>query len=439
MADAPSTSTPIPAHVPTAEHLDYRPISPWAVAGFSLGLFFALVVLGSFLFAVYSGAPFYLPGWVVVLALVGAAVSFAAERMVRASEGSRAGETLARWGMWLGVFSGLGYFAFSYFTLLALSNQAHAFLMTKDEVGPDGTFQSGFFPRLLSGDRAEINRAFLLTLPRSHRSGNPADEREMAMLFDVGGDARGRLSQFREHWLVKELVYNDPSQVHIQPLGIQKWDFDKGSYHVVRHYRIKTPERTLEVSLPVQSNEPSEEGERRSWFVALNSVGEAQKQQTDLGTKLQGLRNQIYLQIITWYRGLPANRLEDTTVWEKVIPLDAHRAAIRPLATQTLEGNPVAQFYVLPAGQETFPWKQVDGKLQMSYPVRLVTMKSSNAPGYNIEGLITVESSGPVNLDDPGRPTWQLRKLEWLRASVVPDPIAGKGPPPPPIPAPPPR
>src|SRR4029453_7861348 len=104
------------------------------------------VVLGSFLFAVYEGVPFYLPGWIAVLALGGAGISFIADRQVRLAEGTRAGQGLARWGIWLGLFSGLGYFAFSYFTLLALTNQANSFLLTKDQERSDGHADSGFFP-----------------------------------------------------------------------------------------------------------------------------------------------------------------------------------------------------------------------------------------------------------------------------------------------------
>src|SRR5256885_2337326 len=104
MADLSSTPAPTPAPIPSAEHLDYRPITPLAVTGFALGIGFAIVVVGSFLFAIYQGVPFYLGGWIVALALGGAALSFVAERQVRQSEGTRAGAGLARWGMWLCLF-----------------------------------------------------------------------------------------------------------------------------------------------------------------------------------------------------------------------------------------------------------------------------------------------------------------------------------------------
>src|SRR6476646_9204791 len=79
---APTPSGLTPSAPPTVDHVEYQPISPWAITGFSLSLLFAVVILGSFLFAVYSGAPFYLPGWVVLLCLISAVISYVADRQV---------------------------------------------------------------------------------------------------------------------------------------------------------------------------------------------------------------------------------------------------------------------------------------------------------------------------------------------------------------------
>src|SRR5262249_21378188 len=136
---------------------------------------------------------------------------------IRKSEGTRAGTTLARWGLWMSVVAGLGYFAYDKATELALTQQANNFLLVE---GKD----SGFFPRLLKAGADQpddneaavnLNAAFLLTRPASHRVGaQPSDLEGMAKQFSAED-----IRRFRANKLVRYLLQGGKKDTKIEPLG----------------------------------------------------------------------------------------------------------------------------------------------------------------------------------------------------------------------------
>jgi len=258
-ANPTATSPPPPAPPPADELRIYRPVSMLAIAGVVLaGIYVALVVIVAAV-GFFQSTPVFLPGWTLLLAIAAAGLSLLAQWQIRESEGTRAGQTLARWGLALSVFAGLGYAAYQYFTGLALIQQANNFLMVREDA------DSGFFPRLQSGDQAEINHAFLLTLPDSNRGSiDPKDTHKMKQVFDRGrgkGPEGGALSQFRDHFLVRSIARHG-KDANIEPLGVQKWGFEKGGYIVWRQYGVRMPEIVFDLLVPVHSTE----GDQRKWF-----------------------------------------------------------------------------------------------------------------------------------------------------------------------------
>src|SRR5262245_13536477 len=125
---------------PSGEPLTYKPLSGLALAGFAAGALFALLVLASTAVGLVKGVPFFFPLWTLLLAAAGVVLSLLGQGQIKNSEGTRAGLGLARAGLWLSVFAGLGYFAYYSVTGLALTSQADAFL--REEGDPSG----GFFP-----------------------------------------------------------------------------------------------------------------------------------------------------------------------------------------------------------------------------------------------------------------------------------------------------
>src|SRR5262245_54483226 len=180
----------------------YRPLSAMALAGFGMSCVFGGVVAVSTLMAVAQGAAFFFSNWILLLALAAFLVSWWGLNDVRNSEGTKAGQRLATTGMWISLVTGCGYFAYSYFTGLALSQQAFAFLL----VAEDET--TGFLPRLqkAAADPVELRRAFLMTLPAPSRGDLRAeDEEKMKTRFErpKPDGSGGELAVFRAHQLVQ--------------------------------------------------------------------------------------------------------------------------------------------------------------------------------------------------------------------------------------------
>jgi hypothetical protein len=270
-----------------AEPLVYRPISGPALAGLIFAALYAAIVLFSVVLAFVRREPFFLPGWMLTLAVAGAVLSFLGLRQIRASEGTRAGTPLARWGLWLSVLFGLGSVTFSFFTGLAVRQQANRFLTEK---GPG----AGFFPLLQEGN---VNAAFLLTWPPDARGQvNPNNDREMEKVFDTQLDdkePRGRLSFFRATDFVQVLgqPYDTPAEVVL--LGGGSWSYESKGYSVELTYQIRNPEGEFDIKLKAQSLEGAAPGEGRKWMVVWDPRIQpplVEVQTTPLGKKMRRLR-----------------------------------------------------------------------------------------------------------------------------------------------------
>src|SRR5436309_12808115 len=99
--------------------IDYKPLSLLAVAGLSVAVFFTLGVLVSGIVALLKGEPFFLPEWIIVVPVGAAILSGLGLWEVSSSERTRAGAALARWGLWISILVGVGYFTYEGSTGLA--------------------------------------------------------------------------------------------------------------------------------------------------------------------------------------------------------------------------------------------------------------------------------------------------------------------------------
>src|SRR5262245_13574004 len=264
----------------------YRSLSGVALAGLLISCLFGGVVAVSAVMAIVQGAPFFFPNWVLFIALAGFLVSWWGINDIRNSEGTKAGQKLATCGIVISVVTGAGYFAYSYFTGLALKQQAVAFLLNQED-------DSGFFPRLQKAtqDPIELNRAFLLTLPAPNRAGaRPDDEAALTRNHDRSKSegSPGDLTLFRTDPLVKNIVLGGASTT-IEPLGVQSWKYENRSYHVTCMFRILTPEAEVNLTVPARSSEGEAEGQNRQWFVDWTKRRDS-PQLTPLGEGLKKMR-----------------------------------------------------------------------------------------------------------------------------------------------------
>ena len=426
------TSRPV---AETTAELVYRPISGLAVSGLLLASLYAGLVVISATVALVQGAAFFLPMWLGVIALAGGILSFLAQRQIRDSEGTRAGMAIARWGLWLSIFSGLGYGAYYYFTGLALIQQANHFLMVKEDD------DSGFFPRLLEAkdNPVELNRAFLLTLSFSRRGGsNPAKDEDMERQYNqstpMGG--KGELSRFRDDNLVQALV-RDGRKVQVEPLGVQEWSYEKSAekhgYTVTRNYRITTPEVIVEVLLTVQSTEGSAEGERRRWFVMWNYRRQSAVQLTDWGQSLKNMRNDLRFRFLDRWLFDASVRKEgddfakiDRTDWASILPRKAHQEYVREYVTEMFRGTGgrLTSLNIPKSPTDELanwtPWEQVDGRMRFYVPFTYFVPPQAGFPGFNLDGQFLIISKGPVDPDNfQAFPEWTLEGITIVRAAPV--------------------
>jgi hypothetical protein len=339
----------------------------------------------------------------VLLAVAGAVVSFLAQRQINNSEGTLAGTTLARWGLWLAVVSGLGYSAYANVTGLALKQQAHEFLTEKDADG-----DSGFFPRLQEGSSKEYHAAFLLTVhPRDRRGSDPGNEAQMQKFFDLAKQGgQGQLSQFREHLLVRALQQGATVEAH----GVQDWKYENRSYQVLRNYRFTTREAVIDLLLPVYSAEGSGAGERRKWFLNLQQVRKNAMQLTPEGASLAGYRKLSRQAIESWLSNPAASpeTLKDNTDWARVVPKEGLRAAVRDKMSEVFQGSPRKrpEHLQFPAEDLLMPWQEVQGKIRLTQ-IFMMRLSNTLVGQYAVEGKIIVDSKRPID--------WALFKadMEW--------------------------
>jgi hypothetical protein len=358
----------------------YRPLSALAVVGFAVSCLFGGIVLVNAAIAIKQGAPFFFDDWILLIAVAGFVLSYSGASDIRNAEGTKAGARLASWGMGLSLVCGLGYFAYSYSTRLALTQQANAFVMELDD-------ESGFFPRLQKGskDKVELHRAFLLTLPAFDRAGvRPEDEASLTRLHDTHGmdGTPGKLSQFLQNDLVTRLVQAGDDAV-IQPQGVKTWTYENRSYQLTRAYRIQTKEATTEVVLPVKSSE-GEEGQARSWFVDIRNAYPLSNELTEFGVGVRKLRghaagilHRLSQKLQRPDKGAQGQELEfakvDKTDWSKVHVEQSLRDDLKMRVIKTFETGAGPDRWQLKLPQEVgglFWQGDAEGRITIDVPAQ---------------------------------------------------------------------
>lgn len=270
---------PVPATTnPAPETPVYRPVSVLAITGFTLAVLHALGVVLIGVSAWRLGTPLLIP-WILVLAGLGGALSAAAWLQIARSEGTRAGLGLAKWGWWLSLVFGVGYFSHIVFIEWA--------------VRADSTsFANRWFDHLRNGD---VHAAFFYTVAPAQRQGdNPADITRLRIRYQFGARGqRGPLAVFLDHEMVRTLQQAGVDGL-IESQGVQSWEYIDGGYLAELKYRLRTPEGVYEIILPTWTGEsvgPKQEFTGRQSYVLMNEqLRFRPRGQTVLGQRLRALR-----------------------------------------------------------------------------------------------------------------------------------------------------
>jgi hypothetical protein len=419
----------LPPPPPVNEPIAYRPISGFAVAGLAAASLFALLVVVATGVALFQGTPFFYPLWVVILPATALVLSLIARSQIRNSEGTRAGDAIARAGVWISLLTGLGYFVYYYVTGLAVTSQANDFLMT---AGPD----SGFFAHLLKAADSPVdtNAAFLLSVPPDRRAGVRAeDEAGMRRQYDqsAADGAPPPLSMFRKHLLYRLITTAPPGQVTIEPLGVQRWDYESRSYRVTRTYRITTPEVSIELPIVTLSSEGEAAGDQRKWYLPIENVQRPKDPRavklTDLGLGLDILRREARKFLDRWRFDLNTGQSFDLAAvvegknWKQVLPSEEPRAYVKGRLEELFADKEPRRLMSLqmPFDEDLGlgDWRITpDKKVQLEFPLKYGLDPAPKHDPYMVEGRIVAETTRPI---DPATVRDGPSDLEWKVGRII--------------------
>lgn len=421
---------PTTSHEPDETQV-YQPLSGLAVAGFVLALAFAALAVVSFLIALIKQGPLFLSLWTYPIPITGGILGYLAQKQIRQSEGTRAGMKLARWAVGLSMAFGLTCATFSYVSELALKQQANAFLMD-DPPGPD----SGYFKYLIGANhessKSKLDRAFLLSLPGRDRAGaRPGDEKQMQQQYDATDEKgnTGALSKFRNNPFVVALANTDPALTKVESLAVQSWDYRQRTYMVTRHYRISTPEATIEVPLETISNETAP-GEGRKWFVGLPDPKSLAVKRTKLGERMDALGRLSMQFLEDWLTELESGKpfadfkAKDKTHWDNLATREVSAEQLRTPIQKLFESSSKSRMPIQRDPKESPIVKKSDDRLQFFHNFRLTVGKGVGPdiglPPVTLIGVFVVQPTAPYDLNAGGVvPPWELHSLSIERLAPV--------------------
>lgn len=409
-----------PASTPPTPQQAYQPISGLAVTGLVFACLFAILVAISSAASIVQGIPFFLPEWLLGIPVAAIVLCFVAQQRIRNSEGTLAGLKPARWGLWLALLTALGYFAFSLFTGLAITQQADAFLRTPG-------LDSGFFARLQEGKNQpeQIDQAFLLTQKVSER---PASVKNLERIFDrPGKDGQvGELSRFRGHFLVRTLVRNG-AEARIDPMGNQQWSYENHGYKVQRHYRVTTAEAVFDLRTTAQSTEIP--GSQRKWLVVYPP--DMRVTLTPVGVGLKSAWASAVNTVQTAMdevKDRSLAKLRDDTDWEKIVIGHPRWQELRDLVLERLtsgssDGNTRGN---IAREEHIGPWEVAKGRLRFHVSFSMQFIGPGRRP-FAADGQVLVEGTKRIiqadhdlaELSTHPETQWRILAVQFRRAMPI--------------------
>ena len=230
-----------------ADLATYQPLAVMSVVAFVASCLFVGLVAILTLVGLITRKP-VLEAWLIGSAIVGVLLSIAARWQIRISEGTRAGQKLASWALWLSVLGGCIYAAYYAGSIMSIQAQANAFV--KDVW-------------LNAVKEKDYDNIFLFTLDPVKRIG--MNMRDMKARF---GDVTRPV---HSNTLVRTIIKAD-GKVSFEPKGTIKWQSTQEGFEVTTEYVIETPEGRFDVIIPaVGSDHKDMEG--RQWQIKLPKVG----------------------------------------------------------------------------------------------------------------------------------------------------------------------
>jgi hypothetical protein len=235
----------------------YQKLSLLALASFLIAALSTLVLVVLAIASFRSQSPLFLPAWLQAVPVIGAILALVSLVIIRRSEGILAGRRLAVAALWSCTLVCLAYWAYYSATYLAIRQQSDDFV-------------ENWIKKIAAGKSVV---AFLDTLPPAARQTiDPDNTKAIEIRFGLGGVSpaqKSTLDVFRENELVR-LVNDSGDAVRVTPLGIRKWEYDKGVFRLIRSYQVAVPEATITADIETRGGlSETHEFSGRQWQLEI--------------------------------------------------------------------------------------------------------------------------------------------------------------------------
>ncbi len=269
---------------------------PRMLKALGIGLGLVLVVVGLYGLLAYAGTNPWLildgPGWFLVMAAI--ACCWLASRIIQTSEGTLDGAWLASFGLTLSLISALIYGAYLASNTFAIRGQARQ-------------VAEQFLRLITEGTQESTEKAFLLMLPVRSRPSEAEGNlrRRIEMEFNLSQDPTGRtpggpFSQFRATEYVKILQTGD-LQLSFERVGISK--FERGAYDVGLYYRAVGPLGTFLIHVATRGEEVTDAtGTSRRWQITPQATRLEESKYNDFGNIVREGSGYANIAIVNWTR-----------------------------------------------------------------------------------------------------------------------------------------
>jgi hypothetical protein len=230
----------------------------------------------------------------------------------------------------------------------------------------------------------------------------------------------GELTDFRERDLARIFFKEAGKDAEVTPLAVQDWTYELKTYKVIRNYRIKTKEATMDFRVSVFSSDA--EGLGRKWFVNMRETFQMARTMTPFGEGLARLRLESGAQLHKWSLDpatgpFKALAEKDGSDWNRLVPDASKQKEQRALLYQMCAGPAPFKIDVLGRPEDVGRWEQIDGKTRMYHTARLALPREiGGPPAYLLDGYFVLEPVQAVNVEqfaqDPrGELTWNLVRV----------------------------
>jgi hypothetical protein len=324
-----------------SEPIVYRRLSVLAILSCLIAAVFALAMSYQAILAFRYRMGFFLPMIVNAVPWIAVVMAIAALVFIRRSDGALAGAGLARTGLWIGLISSLGYWAYFGATYFATCQQAD--VQVRRWLGElrDGKIWYALWDSLD---------------PKVRQSMNPEDVEGMKAriraLFASSQESSAPDEAMKRSSVVRPILQAG-SDVTFETGPISFWDVQKDAYKVGRDYHITTPEGSYDARIvAIGAVSRNREWEGRQWKISAQECKVLKSDVSEVGLNVMGFRQHSFQYVMNWCNYLATGDLAEAFLVSLPEEQRAERKAkyakrlVQAVAAATVPLNPTSFPYL---------------------------------------------------------------------------------------------